>query len=653
MTKQPLAAFNKPLHGIRAIAVALVLFYHAGLPGLSGGYVGVDVFFVISGYLITVLLLNEFARTGSIDLVAFYGRRARRLLPAACLVIVVTTTLFWLVLSPLEFDEFSPSAVASTLYASNLWFAYITTDYLAGTTDTNPLLHTWSLAIEEQFYIFWPVLVLLLFRYFPSPRESRKILATIAAMVVLSMLLCIVLTLVRQPWAFFHLPARAWEFGAGALIALYAGGSSHVISPSLRTGLSIAGVSLLGLAGTLFDHSTNFPGVAALVPVIGTALLIFSCCSGAASENRSIITSLLSSPPVQFVGDISYSLYLWHWPVFLLIPLVYPTSEIVQGTAGVALSVILAWLSYRWVENPIRFSLRLSNSGPLSLKFGVALSLLALVVSVSEQKITAHFLASPEQELYHLARQDIPRIYAENCHLGFFDVTSPDCNYGVRNANKTMVLFGDSHAAQWFPALEKIAVTKGYRLVNLTKSSCPSFVMEFYNSALGRNYHECSTWREHAFATIAALRPDMVILSNSNGYVDMDTASARSEWVSGAKESISRLVSSSRNVTIIRDTPRTDFDPPTCLSRSAWRHTSTMNCTFNNAAPADEVINDELKRITEHLKNTHLVDMTPHICSQSTCEVERDGVVLYRDSHHITTAFSKLLSGPLTEALSI
>ena len=306
------AHFRPDIEGLRAVAVIAVLLFHVGLPGVPGGFIGVDVFYVISGFLITGLLVRELRATSTVDLVTFYARRLRRLLPAALVVIGVTLVASWAVLSRLRFPEVAGDAAASALYVSNLRFAEQATDYLAAHESPSPYLHFWSLAVEEQFYLFWPLLLLVGARLLSLAR-----LGLLLALVALgSFGLSLVWTDTEAPWAFFSLPTRAWELAVGALIAVGALRLPRRSPEPLAIGLVTAGLGLIVIACVVIDDSTPYPGMAALLPVVGTALVIIGGSATSAGPSR-----WLSASVPRWLGRISYSLYLWHWPILVLVPI--------------------------------------------------------------------------------------------------------------------------------------------------------------------------------------------------------------------------------------------------------------------------------------------------------------------------------------------
>lgn len=333
------APYRPEIDGLRAIAVLSVVLYHFGLPGLSGGFVGVDIFFVISGFLIGGILWSDLKETGHLRLARFYLRRLRRLAPAYFAMTAVTLILGWLILLPFEFREFGKALIASTVYLSNIYF-YREAGYFDGVSEEKPLLHTWSLAVEEQFYIIVPVLLLVLARWRPS---VPVILAGLAA---LSLAACLWLT-ARAPTATFYLfPFRAWELLAGVLLAI--AGQERGLRYALHPSLSWGGLALILAAITLI-RAEGFPGWQALVPVAGTVLILMN------GLDANWVNRALTHPAPVFIGLISYSLYLWHWPVFVLSSYWRDGySGPVEGAAWLTLAFVLSILSWRFIERPVR-----------------------------------------------------------------------------------------------------------------------------------------------------------------------------------------------------------------------------------------------------------------------------------------------------------
>ena len=643
------SAFRLDIQGLRALAVLFVVLYHARLPMFSGGYVGVDVFFVISGYLISGLLIREVERTGRVDFAAFYARRMRRLLPAAAIVFVATAVAARLWLSPLEQVELAPSLFFSALYASNIWFATQATDYLGGDVHSELLLHTWSLSVEEQFYLLWPLLIFLGARYLAAGRVRRAILWTMSGVFVASLAASLWLTWVAQPWAFFSSPTRAWEFAAGGLAFMV---TRRIARWPERVKDLMMLVGFAGMVGAVvfFDDRTRFPGVAAMLPVAGTVLMI------TAGTGRGWMTRALGTPVMQLMGNVSYSWYLWHWPV-LVFPFAGPAT-LPERMAGVVISFLLAWGTYVVVENRARFSPLLTASPIRSIAFGLCLTLVATGTGVALRTMGKQSLALPEQVKYNV-RSDLPRVYRDGCHQPFRKDDSPECVYGDKNGTKTVLLFGDSHAAQWFPALERIAQEKHWRLISLTKSACPSVWATPYRQELGRKYEECDRWRNSVIDRVTRERPALVVLANGAGHVEgaapfsgtkVSQGIDPAEWQKGMEETLAKLRPSGAAVVILRDTPLPGFDVPTCLSKAAWRGQDLLQtCSFGRDQALNQHVYEIEQRAAKGLGHASVVDLSDLMCAGATCRPLIDGRVAYRDSHHLTVGVSRSFAPALLE----
>tara|TARA_R110001592_G_scaffold126336_1_gene337515 strand:- start:158706 stop:160673 length:1968 start_codon:yes stop_codon:yes gene_type:complete len=640
-------AFQPEIQGLRALAVLLVIYYHSGLPGLPGGYIGVDVFFVISGYLITGLLLNEVDKHGSISLPRFYARRFRRLLPAAALVLLVTTAVAWLVYSPLAIKQYSSSAFATAIYVSNLWFASLTTDYLAENTDANPLLHTWSLGVEEQFYIVWPLLILLLARSVSGNSLHRRMQITFFVIFAASLLGSIALTRINQPWAFFGSPTRAWEFAAGAMVTLWFY-NNRQLNKHIATIVGWSGLGCILVSAVFYTRSTLFPGLAAILPVLGTTLIIASIHTAQKQNLR----KTLSMSAMQQIGNMSYSLYLWHWPVFVYWHSGSNKITTVDTFLSIALVFLLSWLTLRLLEDPIRFNRRLSEKTANSLIMGLGLTITCALMALGVRAISAANLEQPVQKRILAAKYDQPIIYDNGCHLNFASTEPMICYFGDPVGEKLVVLFGDSHAAQWFPALESIALKRNWRLLPMTKSGCPSVTHEPFNRKVGRAYTECTEWRNNVVALIRTHKPHLTILSNSNRYLNDPGLDEGREWQSGLNLTLEQISDVSNNVVILGDTPSLTRDAPDCLSHSFWRGIDPYeHCSFSVRNRNQDPIFSAETASAKKYQNAEIVDMTEAICNKPRCAVYENGIVKYSDSHHLTGHFSQTLSKELDSRL--
>jgi len=645
--------FRPDIQGLRALAVMFVVFYHARFPLFSGGYVGVDVFFVISGYLISGLLFREVERTGTVALATFYARRIRRLLPAAIVMLLATAVMARLWLSPLEQIEFAPSVLFSALYASNLWFASRATDYLAGDVHNNLLLHTWSLSVEEQFYLMWPGLIMLAAWVVPSARLRTRLLICMTAVFGLSFGLGLWVIRISQPWAFFGSPMRAWEFAAGGL-AFMATRHATRWPDRVKDGLVALGLAVTLCSVFLFDDRTPFPGLAALVPVVGAVLMIV------AGTGSGLMTRSLGTPVMRLIGNVSYSWYLWHWPV-LLFPLAGSMKGIGHRVAGVLISFGLAWVSYHVVENRVRFSSWLAPSPARSIAFGLCLTVIGAGGALGLHGLARRALASPEQARYMHVRDDLPSVYRDGCHQSVRKAAVPGCIYGDLAAHRAVVLFGDSHAAQWFPAFERIAREQHWKLISLTKSACPSVWVTPFRPELGRKYDECERWRVMAMQRVAAEHPAVVVLANSSDHVQIRQREAGgkasrgidgADWERGMRDTLARLRPVAGSVVILRDTPFPGFDVPTCLSKAAWRGENGMSsCSFDRQHALNGNVFALEQRAAQGFERVSTVDLSDVLCDGVTCPPLLSGGLAYRDDHHLTVRASAGLAPALMERL--
>ena len=382
------SGFRPDIEGLRAVAVLAVVLFHADVPGVGGGFVGVDVFFVISGFLITGLLWREVSTTGTVGLRRFYGARARRLLPASATVGVVTMIGAAVLLPPLQARSVIGDGIASALYVSNYWFIQQGVDYFAASTPPSPFQHYWSLGVEEQFYLVWPALIIgtawLIRRArrrtrAHAPSSQRPYLVVLALVAAVSFALSLAVTYVMPAVAFFSLPTRAWQLAVGGLVALTAG-QWRRLPPRAAAITGWAGLALILLACTRLSATTLYPGTAALLPVLGAALVIGAGCA-APSQGCGRVLAL---SPMRAIGRVSYSWYLWHWPVLLLAPALLGHPLGLAGRLAAALvSGGLAVLTLRFIENPLRFAAPVRRSALRSLALGGAATAVAVCVGVA------------------------------------------------------------------------------------------------------------------------------------------------------------------------------------------------------------------------------------------------------------------------------
>jgi peptidoglycan/LPS O-acetylase OafA/YrhL len=675
--------FRPDVEGLRAVAVVLVVLGHAGVPGFAGGYVGVDVFFVISGFLITTLLVKEARTTGRVSILGFYARRAVRLLPAAALVLMVTVAGAWLWLSPIRVREFAVDALASAFSVGNVRFAVTGTDYLNADATPSPFQHFWSLGVEEQFYLVWPLLIVVMGWAATRTGTGHRLRWTAGALAVItvaSFWLSVSETERSAPWAYFGAHTRAWELGVGAMVALGVGYLARLSGPVAAV---LGWLGLLAVIGSAvgFDGATAYPGAVALLPVLGTAAIIVA----GVNAPRHGVPALLGEGRLQIVGRLSYSWYLWHWPVLMIGPAALGIK------AGVAANLLLcagafglAAGTYHLVENPIRHRRILRDEPLRGLRLGLALCcLVGLVAAVAALRppavpvgatapdlratvaaaadpaaVLADFIARgartrqlPSNLTPTLDQANIekPKVYDGGCHVESAVVTvQAACVYGDRAAPTTVVLFGDSHAAQWFPALERLATQRHWKLVNLTKSSCPAADMLVWHVTLKRAYTECQIWRVAAFKELGRLKPALVVAANSFNYEPaLRDGDLTAQWTAAWTRTDDVLLRTGARVATIADTPYIWVRVPTCL---AQRSTQITRC---NRTTTSVLRGPEQRAALAKLaprNGTTLVDPVPWMCAD-VCPAVLGNTLVYRDSNHLTTVFTTAVLPLLAEAL--
>ena len=603
------------IQALRAVAAVLVVIYHAKVT--SGGYIGVDIFYVISGFLITGLLLRELDGTGSLALKAFYIRRVKRLLPASFFVLFVTAIVAWIVHPTTLRHGLGKDIAAAGAYVSNYLFALWQMDYQNLNATPPVVIHYWSLAVEEQFYLFWPFIILALYRY----GARRAVFFGVVAITAASFLLSLFLTPREPIWSFYSLPTRAWELGVGALL---------LFIPKRIRFSSNYGWAALGLIlfGTLtFTDKTPFPGTAALVPVIGTAFAIASLSNWPSAMNRFGNLKI-----VQWLGEISYPLYLWHWPVLVIPSVAWGRSLVAyELLICVLLTALLADLTHRFIEDPIRYS---KPHPQLVIKSGAAATAASLIVGAA-----IYFSFNDRIDLDNGRSYSVselikrPVIYDDNCHVNNGQTVSPECTYGDRGAKKKIVLFGDSHAAQWFPALERLANENNFELISLTKSACPGPAVEKVDSGEYKNL-DCFAWRDNSLERIAKLKPYAVIFSGFQHFEVPDVYSSRREWwQAGQQRTLKSLRGNATHIVYITDTPHPQQDIPACLAGGV-----ISDCDDSERSEAISI------------PGLKAVNPTPWLCSDKCSSVINEQVA-YRDGSHISIAMSESLAQPLGVAL--
>jgi len=690
----PQKQFRSDIEGLRAVAVIAVVFFHAGVPGVGGGYIGVDVFFVVSGFLITGLLWREASTTGAVGLATFYGARARRLLPAAVTVIVATCVASVVLLPPLQARSVIGDGIASALYAGNYRFAIQGTDYLTADAPPSPLQHYWSLGVEEQFYLLWPALIIgtawLLARLArrTGVGASRSVVPYVLVLGVLatvSFMVSLAWTDTWPSWAYFSLPTRAWELAVGGLIALTATAWRHLPGPSAAV-VGWGGLALIVVTCTQIGEETPYPGTTALLPVLGTALVIGAGCA----TTELGVGRVLSKPAMRAIGRLSYSWYLWHWPVLLLAPaLVGQPLGLAGRLAMVVVSFVLAILTLHLVENPVRFATSLTASAQRSLVAGGVLTALAVaaclvLLMVSPVPVGQGTAAAPvaigpaaptvgapppmsvrDQVLAAVAKSAAggpvpanltpalnaiakPDVFVNGCVLSWRDVAQPDCVSGDAAAPTTVALVGDSHAAMWQPALEPYAQERHWRLETMSKVLCPFLDLPTNSPYLGRKFTECEQWRGSVMARLFKEKPQVIVLDMSRRYgADFGFTSYDQAWLDRLTLVVKTLRRTGAKVLVASQVPDPHGTVPTCVS-------AHMDNAIACAPSRADGLNDAgmaAESAATAAGGGQYMNLSELFCTAGRCPVIVGNTLVFRDDNHITTEYARVLAPLLTEMI--
>ena len=712
---------RRDIEGLRALAVIAVIAYHAGVPLTGGGFVGVDVFLVISGFLITSLLLTEWDGSGRISLTRFYARRARRLLPISAAVLAATGLASVIWLEPTRLDELGVDILAASGFAVNLVLAGRGTDYLAAEMAPSAIQHYWSLAVEEQFYVLWPALILIALRL-----GRRTAVGAVVALTAASALASALLTGPHPTWSYFGLHTRAWELGLGALLAVTLTATRRA-PENLRAGLGWIGLVAIGIAIATFDRVEHFPGTWAALPVIGAALVLIS-----GDDNPRGVARLLRLSPLQWAGSRSYSLYLWHWPALVIGAAAIGREPGPLATVAlVVTSIALAEIGFRLIENPIRRSPRLARRSGLSLTVGAGLLAVGAVVGLAVSNVdtttrTGVIAAAPEpapalpevtepeaeppegepatvfssandeptasveatattttsttssttvppptpadaialdaiadalgarvvpdnlRPSLLEANRDTSPLYGTGCHQYLEERAAQGCVFGDPDGDITVAIWGDSHAAQWFSAIDLIAEQRGWRLVSITQGGCPVIDVLTWNRSGDAVFDHCAPWRDNVLDRFAEEEVDVVLLGQHYGLLDADSRGAvsASVWAEQLPALLDR-VSETMTPIVLIDSPDPPEDVPTCLSE----HPEEIEvCEPGAPGNTETAVAATIREITAE-RGVGTIDPRPWLCVDDRCPVVVGDILVYRDSHHLSDTFVRWFTPVLDRAI--
>jgi peptidoglycan/LPS O-acetylase OafA/YrhL len=654
--------------------VGIVALNHAGVPHVGGGYVGVDAFFVVSGFLITGWLMRRTEREGRVPFVDFYAARARRILPAASLTLVVTAVLSWYYLNFVRALSVLHDCIWAAFFAANIHFAQISTDYFAQDTPPSPVQHYWTLAVEEQFYLAWPVMLAIALYVLRgrSRKGARPVGAVVPGLILFvgvavaaSLAWSVRYTAVNQPAAYFSTLARAWELGAGVLLALLAGRLQRLPYP-IRLAAGWAGLAALLVAATTYSAQTPFPGSAAALPVGGAVLVIFAGLGE--GRSRLAVGNLLGRQPFRLTGDISYSIYLWHWPL-LIIPMEYADHPLGlrENLALLAVAYGISLVTYTLVENPIRHADAFRPPGRALALWPITVAAVVVAAGAAIAQINQHLAdaaarARPAPALttrtsarvlaYSVtsarARTPVPvfdltptlqdlvgDVYrVGSCISPFGSDTGHICRWGDVHARRTMVVFGDSHAQMWMAGFLYFAERHHWQLIPLVKEGCEPDTLQSSDPQLA----QCRAWLQWATEEIRAIHPGAVVVSMAYTAPSFNQASTSS----GLSMVLHALTHEVGHVLLLQDVPHISRNPTDCL----LAHGATFgSCTYPLTRTQSSIF-----ATMQHVAASAGVGYLPTLqwfCTRALCPTVVGNVIAYRDLGHVTNSYATSLRQPL------
>jgi len=620
------SVFRPDIEGLRAISIAGVVMYHAEVPAFSAGYVGVDAFFVISGFLITGILVREASRTQRINLLRFWGRRVARLLPNAILTLAATIVCIMTAAPVLTRESGARDIAASLLYFVNFRFANRSLDYFDQGVQASPVLHFWSLSVEEQFYIFWPLLLVLGLWVFK--RLNRAVtLFFLGSLALASFGAMIHWAKIEPPRAFFDTESRVWQLATGAILAV--GLSARPPSSRFAPVIAWAGLAGLVLSIAFLDSLPLNPRAASIIPTLAAASVLYGGDASPAFSRNAV----LGNPVMQWIGRRSYSLYLWHWPL-----LVFATPFIGRFFT-IALLVMIAGLAFAWVEQPLRIAMP-NRLPPLKLVcLAAATCCGAAALAVVLPSLDPAYASARGGMLKRLieAKNDGPREIGAACKVAE-DAVNGVCAFGKPGGARKVALYGDSHAEQLFDGINAAAAAKGWELRVWVRGGCAPIDFENNDTA-------CTDFHRDVYDRIARFKPDLIIVGSANGNTvhlheaitgkPIERHQSQAIWMAGFRRVLERLRTITPHVVVVRDTPLSARRMGTaCLETETPESCVTpLSEAFPNGAPDVAV--------TATFPEVGLLDLTGHFCDSKSCPAMKDGQIVYRaDNSHLTATIS-------------
>jgi peptidoglycan/LPS O-acetylase OafA/YrhL len=639
--------FRPEIQSLRGLAVLLVFLSHTGSTLFPNGFIGVDVFFVISGYVITQLLSRHVEQHGRVLFLSFYSRRLLRLAPAFLVVLLVTCVLFFYMSSPAEYVRQLDEALYSNFWLANYFFSSQDVAYFDELPNAYVFLHTWSLSVEEQFYLVWPLCFTAIIVF--SDRYSKN--STLKWLLLLTLFLFIyslILSVLSPKVSFFSPAARAWQFSLGASIAIY---HSRLECSRIEYGFLALVARFLGFLLILYSASSLFyfdelKSIYSVFPSLGAALLLIP-----SDDIRFGKVGRIVVWPMLLMGTLSYSFYLWHWPVLVFFGrFANVFSDVSSQWLAFGISVMLAAMTYSMVERPMRKAVYLVVRPRMVLFGGLSMIVfMGIVLSV----VSPMYMSSSKVSIKEMnsVRRDRPEFYKYGCDSWYSSSELMPCGSPKSDDDKVLVLLGDSVVAQWYPALKNKYTRNGWRMIVLTKSACPMVDASIYYKRIGAYYTICDDWREQALAYVESIKPEVVITGGSWNY-----SFSRDDWERGLQSVVKRLSSSVGEVRIISPTPSLSVDGPDCVQRVEniekylGLDISEFSCASAYSEPST---NHYYRAVSNNFLNVEYIDVQDLVCPEVSCKAKANDIFTFRDSSHLTTRFVESKSEEFQRLLNV
>ncbi|HIP13449.1 MAG TPA: acyltransferase [Arcobacter sp.] len=636
MILHPNIKYRSDIDGLRALAVLSVILYHINEEWIPGGFLGVDIFFVISGYLITLILIKEVELTNKINIVNFYKRRIKRIIPALLFVLIPTFIIGFLLFTPSDLLALSKSMIWSFFSAANIYFfSSIDTGYFATGSSEIPLLHLWSLGVEEQFYILWPFVVLFLLRYISS---SKKKLILVGVLFVSSLIWAQLTIVSNHSFAYYLLPTRSWELFAGSFAALlvHSGLQTKKLVNEL---MALIGLVAIILSLIFISESDPVPGTASLPAILGSTLLILS-----GVKQKTYIGRILSLKIFVAIGLVSYSAYLWHWPILAFLRYSLIDIDLTVSILVIIITFILATISYFFIESPLR------RNDTSTRKVFLFYFIIPTLVIVSSSVIIQQAIKHKSDWIYPWEALDVIKSNilpsssnSSSCHFknSLTIYNQKHCIYPENIAKANVFLIGDSNAAHYLEMLKVIANNRGFSIRNATRYACPLIFNGEIDWIAVNKRKGCSLYRHTVFNE--AIKYDTVIIGLSWNYYY-----AKKGFKERFKESILRLSKNVKNIIILGKIPVFSTYDKECESKEI--RISHLNCSdrFDNLQKVTNH-NKYLQGIALNHKNIEYMDIDNQVCKEGICSPYLDGEPVYYDGGHLSIRGSRIIGQKMIE----